>query len=101
MIYQTYKCDHPVYSTCTLYLHRGKGLAVIQQRFNSRLKATFWTALDKSLADDILDQENFEEYFNKKADYSSEGLYPTVTVRQVMWALHMKPLKKQPWETRW
>lgn len=25
--------------------------------------------------------------------------YPTVTIRQIMWALKMKPLPKQPWET--
>lgn len=27
------------------------------------------------------------------------GLYPTVTVRQMMWALKMKPMPKERWET--
>lgn len=29
----------------------------------------------------------------------SEEYFPTVTVRQLMWALRMKPLKKERWET--
>lgn len=29
----------------------------------------------------------------------SHGYFPTVTVRQLMWALRMKPLKKERWET--
>nr|DAP49012.1 MAG TPA: hypothetical protein [Caudoviricetes sp.] len=28
-----------------------------------------------------------------------QGLYPTVTVRQIMWALKMKPIQKERWET--
>ena len=27
------------------------------------------------------------------------GLYPTVTIRQIMWALKIKPLKRERWET--
>ena len=30
---------------------------------------------------------------------NKDGLYPTVTVRKLMWALRMKPLKKERWET--
>lgn len=29
----------------------------------------------------------------------TDGLWPTVTIRQIMWALKMKPLQKQRWET--
>lgn len=25
--------------------------------------------------------------------------YPTVTIRQIMWALKMKPIKRERWET--
>lgn len=32
---QLYICDHPVYSKCTLFKMDNKGLAVIQQRFDS------------------------------------------------------------------
>jgi hypothetical protein len=28
-----------------------------------------------------------------------DGLYPTVTVRQIMWSLKMKPIPKEKWET--
>lgn len=74
---------------------------MIQQRFNSKLKVTFWTSIDQELVNDILQHERFLDYFNKKANYSEQGLYPTVTIRQVMWALKMKPLPKREWETRW
>ena len=29
----------------------------------------------------------------------TDGLYPTVTIRQIMWALKMKPIQRQRWET--
>ena len=101
MNYKTYKCDHPVYDTCTLYFSQGKALAIIQQRFNKTFKATFWTSIDDDLAQSILQHEGFSQYFSKNASFGENELYPTVTVRQVMWALKMKPLKKHPWETRW
>ena len=28
-----------------------------------------------------------------------KNTYPTVTVRQIMWALKMKPIQKERWET--
>ena len=31
---ESYICDHPVYSKCTLYKIGNKGLAVIQQRYS-------------------------------------------------------------------
>ena len=36
-----YTCNHPVYSICTLYQIGNKGLAVIQQRYNSENKSTY------------------------------------------------------------
>ena len=30
---------------------------------------------------------------------NQNGEYPTVTVRQIMWALRMKPIKRERWET--
>lgn len=38
---QTYICDHPVYSHCTLYKIGEKGLAVIQQRYIPETKSTY------------------------------------------------------------
>lgn len=34
-------------------------------------------------------------YRDKHADVCNRGVYPTVTVRQIMYALKMKPLKKE------
>ena len=30
---------------------------------------------------------------------ATDGLYPTVTIRQIMWALKIKPIPKERWET--
>ena len=35
----TYVCNHPVYDRCTLFKIGNKGLAVIQQRFESKNKS--------------------------------------------------------------
>lgn len=97
---QTYRCNHPVYRISTLYLEHDKGLCVIQQRFNEKTKSTTWSAIDPWLNDKIYLHDGFKEYFDhhaKKKD--ANGCYPTVTVRQIMWALRMKPLKKERWET--
>lgn len=90
---------HPVYSKCTLYLSNNKGLSVIQQRYNPDDKSTTWTELDPWLVDDIYTQVGFKDYFEKHAGPPLNHIYPTVTIRQIMWALKMKPLKRQPWET--
>lgn len=95
----TYICDHPVYSRCTLFKIDNKGLAVIQQRFNPATKTTKWDALDSWLTDDIYLHPKFKEFFDERAGECTDGLYPTVTVRQIMWALKMKPLPKERWET--
>lgn len=96
----TYSCNHIVYSKCTLYLIKDKGLAVIQQRFDKTTKTTWWTEIDSCLVDALYLNPNFEEYFNRYSGVIKEGgLYPTVTVRQIMWALKMKPLKRARWET--
>lgn len=99
-----YYCDHPLYSECTLYKIGKRGLAVIQQKQlidpDSIAKATFWGAVHASLWNAIYISPKFKEYFDKYAAEPDEnGLYPTVTVRQIMWALRMKPLKKERWET--
>lgn len=95
----TYQCEHPVYDTCTLFQIGDRGLAVIQQRFDPNNKGTYWTEIDPWLNDDIFMNPSFGRYFEERAGVPVEGLYPTVTVRQLMWALKMKPLPKQRWET--
>ncbi len=96
---ESYKCDHPVYSRCTLYLSDKKGLAVIQQRHDPITKTTWWGEIDIWLTDAIYLHPDFQRYFNNRAGECQNGLYPTVTIRQLMWALKMKPLKKERWET--
>lgn len=97
---KTYYCNHPVYNRCTLYLIDNRGLAVIQQRYRAKDKSTYWTELDGYLVDDLYMHEGFMEYFNKKAGAMKEdGCYPTVTVRQLMWAIRAKPLHREAWET--
>lgn len=96
---QLYECNHPVYDRCTLYLIGNKGLAVIQQRYNPDNKTTYWTEIDPWLTDKIYLHEKFKEFFDNRSGPIQEGLYPTVTVRQIMWALKMKPIKRQRWET--
>lgn len=94
-----YICDHPVYNSCTLYKIGNKGLAVIQQRFNTNSKITWWSEIDPWLVDAIYLNPNFHSYFNDRAGEKINGLFPTVTVRQIMWALKMKPIEKKRWET--
>ena len=96
---QIYICDHPVYNRCTLYKIGEKGLAVIQQRFDAEAKSTSWTEIDPQLTDDLYLHPGFKAFFEQRAGEAVNGLYPTVSIRQLMWALKMKPLKRERWET--
>ena len=75
-----------------------KGLAVIQQRFDDDTKKTQWTEIDPWLVDYLYLNDGFKAYFDEHAEEYTDGLYPTVTIRQIMWALKMKPIPKQLWE---
>ena len=94
-----YKCNHPVYDSCTLFEIGNKGLAVIQQRYDKTTKHTWWGEIDPWLTDSLYIHPSFLEYFNERAKERENSLYPTVTIRQIMWALKMKPLPKERWET--
>lgn len=71
--------------------------------FNSDMipstKTTWWTEIDPWLTDNLYLHEKFLEFFNNRSGEPTNGLYPTVTIRQIMWALKMKPLKRERWET--
>lgn len=95
----TYICKHPVYNKCTLFKINDKGLAVIQQRYNPADKTTYWGTIDPWLSDELYLHAKFEEFFNERAGECENDLYPTVTIRQLMWALRMKPLPRERWET--
>lgn len=96
---KTFECDHPVYNKCTLFTINNRGLGVVQQRFNSDTKTTYWDEIDPWLADELYLHNNFEVFFNERAGELQNGLYPTVGIRQIMWGLKMKPLPKERWET--
>ena len=95
----TYSCEHPVYDVCTLFQIGNKGLAVIQQRFESNGKRTWWGEIDPWLTDAIYLHPKFKEFFDERADECKDGIYPTITIRQIMWALKLKPIPKERWET--
>lgn len=95
----TYKCNHQVYDVCTLYTIHNRGLAVIQQRHNSITKTTWWSEIDSWLTDSLYLHPDFKDYFDKRSSECVDGLYSTVTIRQIMWALKMKPIPRERWET--
>ena len=96
---ELYECDHPVYNRCTLYKIGNDGLAVIQQRYNSITKNTWWDEIDSWIIDELYLHEKFREFFNERGGPPVNGLYPTVSIRQIMWALKMKPIQRERWET--
>ena len=95
----TYICNHPVYNKCTLFKIDNKGLAVIQQRYESETKKTWWGEIDPWLTDVLYLHPKFKAFFDDRSGIRKDGLYPTVTIRQIMWALKLKPLRRERWET--
>lgn len=96
---EVYECDHPLYKQCTLFRIGERGLAVVQQRFHPQAKVFYLDSIDPWLANDIYLADGFLQYHRTHAAYTDEnGLYPTVGLRKIMWALRMKPLEKEFWE---
>lgn len=95
----TYICNHAVYNRCTLFKIDDKGLAIIQQRVDRDRKTTWWSEIDPWLTDDLYLHSGFKRFFDDRSGECVDGLYPTVTIRQIMWALKMKPLPRERWET--
>lgn len=89
-----YECNHPLYSQCTLIKKGELGLAIIQNRYNRKLKIFWYGPIESWLADEVQRQDGFDAYFAKNAAKGTDGLYPTVEIRRLMWALKMKPLRK-------
>ena len=94
-----YECNHPVYDRCTLFTIDNRGMAVIQQRYDESTKTTWWTEIDPWLNDELYLHPKFKEFFDERSGEATDGLYPTVTIRQIMWGLRMKPVPKERWET--
>ena len=95
----TYECDHPAYSRCTLFKIDTRGLAIIQQRYDPKTKKTWWAEIDPWLTDELYLHPKFKEFFDNRSGECNNEIYPTVTIRQIMWALKMKPIERQRWET--
>ena len=96
---ESYICDHPVYNSCTLFKIGNKGLAIIQQRFDNKSKTTWWSEIDPWLTDTLYLHPRFKQFFDERSGEAIDGIYPTVTIRQIMWALKLKPLPRERWET--
>lgn len=96
---RSYYCEHPLYLRGTLYSDGFRGLVVIQQRFDPHSRRTWWNEVDPWLVDELYLADGFREFFDEHAAPDVEGLYPTYSVRQVMNALGMRPMRKQRWET--
>lgn len=96
---ETYICSHPVYDRATLFKIGDKGVCVVQQRFDPETKKTWWSEIDPWLTDDLYLHPKFEKFFDERSGECTDGLYPTVTIRQLMWALKMKPIPRERWET--
>ena len=39
------------------------------------------------------------EFFNNRSGKCVKGLYPTVSIHQIMWALKLKSIPRELWET--
>lgn len=72
---------------------------MIQQRYNQDDKTTWWGEIDPWLTDVLYLHPKFKEFFDERASECTDGLYPTVTIRQIMWRLKLKPVPKERWET--
>ena len=96
---EVYECDHPVYNRCTLFKIGKLGLAIIQQRYDPKTKRTWWTEIDPWLNDDLYLHPKFMEFFKERAGKCVDGIYQTATIRQIMWALKIKPIQRERWET--
>ena len=95
----TYECDHPVYHRCALFKMDSRGLSIIQQHYDPDTKTTHWTEIDSWLTDELYLHSKFKTFFDKRAKEPEDGLYPTVTIRQIMWALKLKLIPRERWET--
>ena len=96
---ETYICNHLRYNRCTLFHIGDRGLAIIQEHYNEKTKARWWGPIEPWLAGDIYFSNGFRTVFDEfAAEADSDGLFPTITVRKIMWKLRMKPLRKEYWE---
>lgn len=87
--------NHPMCFEATKFQIGDKGIFVVQQHFDKEMKMIRWGAIDPWLANDIYTHPDFYDFFCKNA---KENIFPIIQVRALMWALRMKPLKRELWE---
>lgn len=92
---KVYANENSLYRSSTLYFEKGRGLCVVRLRFDENSKSFYFSHLEYSLANNIYLSDGFKEYFNSHA---RKYPYPVVNVRKIMWALRMKPLRKEFYE---
>lgn len=88
-----------MYNRCTLFQIGENGLSVIQQRFDEKTNKIRWSDIDPWLTDMLYLHPKFKEFFDGRSVPCTNVLYPTATIRQIMWALKLKPIPKERWET--
>ena len=94
-----YYCDAPLYNACTLFRNGNIGIAIIQEHYDPNRKVKWWGPIKPWIAYDIWRNPNFGKYMiNHASEPNEKGIYPTIQLRQLMWKLRMKPLKKEFWE---
>ena len=93
-----HRANNHLFLDGTLYYEKGNGLVVVRKYFDKASKRVYYGPLPKALANDIYEREGFQDEFTKLAGPRNAGGYPFVDVRKLMWALRMKPLKKDIWE---
>ena len=97
----TYYCDAPIYNSCTLFRNGNVGLSVIREHFDKIKKVRWWGPIEPWIAGDIWKHPEFGKYMIRNAgEPNDKGVYPTITLRKLMWRLRMKPLRREPWESK-
>ena len=87
--------EHPVYKCGTLFRDGERGLVVVQKVFNQATRDCYWSCVDPAIANDIYLSPYFPKFFQTFSKTSDYNIYQ---LRQIMWSLRMKPLKKEYWE---
>ena len=72
---------------------------VVQQRFDSATKYTWWSEIDTWLTDILYIYPKFKEFFDERSSECTDGLYPMVSIMQIMRALKIKRIPRERWET--
>lgn len=95
----TYSRNRLVYDTCTLFKIGKRGLAVIQQRYDPEPRRTWWGKIDPRLTDSLYLHPKFKEFFDSRTGERIDNFYHAVTIRQIVCALKIKPIKRERWKT--